>query len=133
MQFGLNLFLAFVWAFLHTSFTAGTFIAGFIIGAGITICVWSAISSKTEDTCRQSLNSPLKITDLPLIWVSNAFLLASVLEHLMAFIICKITSSNECQSSLYNITLLLSPMLTSSSSRISMPGFSLLGISISKI
>ena len=35
MQIGLNIFLAFVWAFLHTSYTVGTFIAGYIVGAGI--------------------------------------------------------------------------------------------------
>ena len=33
MQLGLNIFLAFVWAFLHTSYTMGTFVSGFIIGA----------------------------------------------------------------------------------------------------
>lgn len=47
MQFGLNIFLALVWAFLHTSFTAVTFAIGYLIGAVI-IFVLSWISGKQQ-------------------------------------------------------------------------------------
>lgn len=46
MQFSLNIFLALVWAFLHTSYTAVNFATGYLIGAVIILLLGRIIGKK---------------------------------------------------------------------------------------